>query len=356
MLHKQRNIGKMTVKNLFLVALLAVGNFAWAEDAPEKATVSISAHEGCDYVLQGSHDDGVWHTVVGPIRGIEGDLEIEVPEGIHYERYRIYEFTDVGSVEEDKVLNDEELAQRLYPDWFYGLSHGNYFNAGIVAYHATNLVAPKLAPLASWASMLVNTLSIWAVYSEGFHKDQPHVVDAHRDEYGHPEHWMAASTSSLYDADWMSGYTDLSGWMAVFFFNALELASHSLGFDKLEAIGMFAGMFGDLTMSSYDFWNKAVRYSEVVPSSDPDEQAAYVRAWDGAWIYAGKLASAIIPWGAYYFAHKGGSHKDYNGGFNQGVASTLRWTGRAISAGAAASYIYQGLGSVDHGKSQEASE
>ena len=238
-------------------------------------TVSVKAEVGIDYILQGSNDGFLWEVLAfatGPVAGVDGILEIPIPEGADYERYRLIEFADVDHVGEDNILDDGEMLERIFPDWvyegefadwfryvtsgawlsqeealggtevtqrvfphwFYGLSHGNYFNAGIVGYHATNLLAPKFATSAGWVSTILNMLSIWAASAEGFHKDAPHVVEAHKDAYGHSEHWMAASTSSVVDVDWMSGYTDLSGWMAVFMFNALELASHSLG------LGVFA--------------------------------------------------------------------------------------------------------------------
>jgi len=342
-------------KLVFLGALLAVGNLFGAETevAAEPVVLSLEAQAGHDYILQGSFDGETWESVLGPVEGIEGMMDLKLPAGASYERYRLVEFADADSISEEEILSDLEMAERVFPDWFYGFSHGNYYNAGIVGYHATNLVAPKYIVPVAWVSTILNTLSIYAAYIEGFHADAPHVVEAHKDAYGHSEHWMAASASSIVDAeDWMSGYTALSGWMAVFFFNALELTSGSLGWTGTGNVAMWAGIFGDLMMSGYDFNNRVVRYSEVTLSDDPSEQAEYDRAWSGAWIYALKFSSGILPLGVQYLAYKSSGADDYW----KGASDTVKWGGRLASAIGAASYIYNGLGSVDHGHSEEKSQ
>lgn len=339
-------------KIVFLGALLATGTLFGEEASAEATKLSLESHAGYDYILQGSHDGEAWERVLGPIEGVEGVMDISLPEEASYERYRLVEFAEADSVSEEEILSEVAMAERVFPEWFYGLSHGNYFNAGIVGYHATNLVAPKFIVPVAWASTLVNTLSIAAAYVEGFHAEAPHIVEAHKDAYGHAEHWMAASGSSMVDADWMTGYTDLSGWMAVFFFNALELTSGSLGWAGAEQIAMWAGIFGDLAMSSYDFNKKVVRYSEVTFSDDPSEQAEYQRAWDGAWVYALKCASGILPLGVQYFAYKSAGADDYW----KGASDTVKWTGRAVSTLGALGYMYAGLGAVDHGHAEATAE
>lgn len=338
-------------KKFFLGVLLVVAQCVWADEVSNTHTLSIDAKEGDAYVLLGSDDGLNWTRIAMSIATIDGSLDVAIPENADYARYRLVEFANPDSVG-DRILSDKVMNENVFPDWFYGFSHGNYFNVGILACHATNLFAPQFIVPVAWVSIVVNTLSIAAAYVEGFHADAPHLVEVHKTEYGHPELWMAATTSSLVDADWISGYTSLSGWTAVFFFNAMELATGSSSWTSGEFVAMWAGMFGDLTMSSYDFWGRVVRYSEVTLSSNPDEQAMYIRAWDGAWVYAAKLASAILPLGMEYFKYKAVNSNDYW----QGTADTLKWTGRAASALGAAGYLYSGLGTIEHVHTDEKAE